>query len=371
MPKLLPPGAEEVILYLSKKKMSRSMILKELVKINCKVSEMTITNVINGKGLKRSAQRTGQVLGKRKNKRTVRTERLIQNVAKKIDTPNPLSQRNIAKSLHTSFSSINRVIHNDLGEKTCRKTKVHALNAIHKANRKTNCRRLYEQHLAGGKSEYMVTLDEAWLYLDYCNGQRKICYINSGEQPPENWLRYCKERWPKGFMIVGAVSGRGVLPLKKVPSNVKINAENYIKYVLRPILEIEVPKIYPNELNKVFFHHDKASAHTSSKTYHYLEGLKNKMKINYIDKQQIPVKSPDAYLCDFFAFGVLKQRLFNRNAKTLNGLWKVSKSVWNQISFDEVQRAMKDWKRRCRLIASRDGAHIEHVKNLHYKKVLY
>jgi hypothetical protein len=54
-------------------------------------------------------------------------------------------------------------------------------------------------------------------------------------------------------MIVGAVSGRGVFPLKKVPSNVKINTDNYIKYVLKPILEIEVPKIYPNELNKLFF----------------------------------------------------------------------------------------------------------------------
>jgi hypothetical protein len=52
------------------------------------------------------------------------------------------------------------------------------------------------------------------------------------------------------------------------------------------------------------------------------------MKINSIDKQQIPVKSLNASLCDFFAFGVLKQRHFNRNAKTLNGVWKVSKSVW-------------------------------------------
>jgi hypothetical protein len=71
MPKILPSGAEEIILYLSKKKMSRSMIFKELEKINCKVSEMTIINVINGKGLNRSAQKTGQVLGKRKDKRNV------------------------------------------------------------------------------------------------------------------------------------------------------------------------------------------------------------------------------------------------------------------------------------------------------------
>jgi hypothetical protein len=114
MLKILQSGAEEIILYLSKNKMSRSIIFKELEKINCKVSEMT-TNVINGKGLKRSAQKTGQVLGKRKNKRNVRTERLIRNFAKKIDTPNPSSQRDIAKSLRTSLSSFNRVIHNDLG----------------------------------------------------------------------------------------------------------------------------------------------------------------------------------------------------------------------------------------------------------------
>ena len=44
-----------------------------------------------------------------------------------------------------------------------------------KINRKTNYRKLYEKRLAGDRSEFAVTLDEALIYLDDSNGQSKIC----------------------------------------------------------------------------------------------------------------------------------------------------------------------------------------------------
>jgi len=66
------------------------------------------------------------------------------------------------------------IIHQVLGKETRKICKVHTLGISHKINRKTNYRKLYENHLAGDKWKYVMTLDEPWTYLQNCNGERKI-----------------------------------------------------------------------------------------------------------------------------------------------------------------------------------------------------
>ena len=61
-------------------------------------------------------------------------------------------------------------------------------------------------------------------------------------------------------MVFAAMTGRGVLPLIRLPSKVKINAKYYIEKVLKPLLETELPKLYPNDLHRVLVHHDLAPA---------------------------------------------------------------------------------------------------------------
>lgn len=56
---------------------------------------------------------------------------------------------------------------------------VHALKQSHKANRKTNYRKLYEGHLAGGRSEFVVTLDQALFFVEDCNRTRRICHTKN------------------------------------------------------------------------------------------------------------------------------------------------------------------------------------------------
>ncbi len=82
-------------------------------------------------------------------------------------------------------------------------------------------------------------------------------------------------------------------------------------------------KKYPGELDKVFFHHDKASFPTATKTIEYLKDVNERLGINLIRNGDIPVRSLDASLSDFCAFGKLKQDLFNSKVSTINGLWKI------------------------------------------------
>ena len=170
-------------------------------------------------------------------------------------------------------------------------------------------------------------------------------------------------------MIVGIITGKGTVPLFQVLSNVKINAQYYVDYVLRPLFTVHLPALYGREINKVFFHHDKSSSHTANLTTQYLEQLKSEIDISYISREDIPVKAPDASPLDFFGFGYLKQHLLKRRAVTLEGVWKVAKEVWSGINQELIGSVFSSWKRRLRLVSAKDGEHIEQTKDIHRRPI--
>ncbi|UYV78445.1 hypothetical protein LAZ67_16001405 [Cordylochernes scorpioides] len=358
---------EQTIRTLSKEGNSYSVIVKKLKAEGLDVGKATICRVVNGIGKKREAESNGQKFQVDR-PRPVRTPATVSKVKRLATTENPPSQRQLSRMCGTSLKTINNIIHKDLELDTRRKGKVHKLTPFHMKNRATNARKLYEEHLAGSRSEYTATLDEAWMYVTYCNGIRKICYIKRGNQVPDNWVHQCSETFPKGFMVVGVMTGRGVLPLIKVPSKVKVNSEFYIECVLKPVIE-QLKDLYPGEMDKVFLHHDKASSHTSNKTQQFLQEMKDTLGLNFIRNSDIPVKSPDASPLDFYGFGMLKQRLFNRRPKTEAGLWKAAQEEWSNVSLSKVKEVFAAWKVRCREIAKKKGKHIEHMKKIHVRKI--
>ncbi|UYV72299.1 hypothetical protein LAZ67_9002511 [Cordylochernes scorpioides] len=357
---------EQTIRTLSKEGNSYSVIVKKLKAEGLDVGKATICRVVNGIGKKREAESNGQKYQVDR-PRPVRIPATVSKVKRLATTKNPPSQRQLSRMCGTSLKTINNIIHKDLELDTRRKGKVHKLTPFHMKNRATNARKLYEEHLAGSRSEYTATLDEAWMYVTYCNGIRKICYIKRGNQVPDNWVHQCSETFPKGFMVVGVMTGRGVLPLIKVPSKVKVNSEFYIECVLKPVIE-QLKDLYPGEMDKVFLHHDKASSHTSKKTQQFLQEMKDTLGLNFIRNSDIPVKTPDASPLDFYGFGMLKQRLFNRRPKTEAGLWKAAQEEWSNVSLSKVKEVFAAWKVRCREIAKKKGKHIEHMKKFTFEK---
>ncbi|UYV78956.1 TIGD6 [Cordylochernes scorpioides] len=193
---------EQTIRTLSKEGNSYSVIVKKLKAEGLDVGKATIYRVVNGIGKKREAESNGQKFQVDR-PRPVRTPATVSKVKRLATTENPPSQRQLSRMCGTSLKTINNIIHKDLELDTRRKGKVHKLTPFHMKNRATNARKLYEEHLAGSRSEYTATLDEAWMYVTYCNGIRKICYIKRGNQVPDNWVHQCSETFPKGFMVVG------------------------------------------------------------------------------------------------------------------------------------------------------------------------
>ncbi|UYV83577.1 hypothetical protein LAZ67_23001514 [Cordylochernes scorpioides] len=102
-----------------------------------------------------------------------------------------------------------------IGLKIRKKLKVHVLKPHHIEERKTYSRALYEKYLEGEKWKNVVTLDEAWVYLNDSNIRRAIYYANSQINTLQNWVNQCKESSSKGFMIVAGFCYNGKLPIKK------------------------------------------------------------------------------------------------------------------------------------------------------------
>ena len=63
----------------------------------------------------------------------------------------------MVRKFRVSQDTIRKIINEDLGKKVKKKPLVQTLKATHKASRRTNFRKLYEGHLAGQKSEYVVS----------------------------------------------------------------------------------------------------------------------------------------------------------------------------------------------------------------------
>jgi hypothetical protein len=86
---------------------------------------------------------------------------------------------------------------------------------------------------------------------------------------------------------------------------------------------------------------DKANSHTTSKTFQYLQEVKQKTGITTIHNSNIPVKSLDCACLHFFCFGYLKQKLFTRKAKTLNDIWKACQEECNKIDINLTQKVFQ------------------------------
>ena len=240
------------------------------------------------------------------------------------------------------------------------KGRVHKLLSCHIAERRTNSRKLYEKHLAGEKWKFVVTFDEAYVYLSDTNKPRAIYYRPRGGKHFQKWYAECRESFSKGFVVFAGYCYNGKLIIRRVEKKAKVNSQYYQDEVLTPIYHTEIPALYGRDKNKVWVHQDKASSHTSRSTLAFLQRMEQETGIHAIPLSNIPVKYPDASPMDFCAFELLKRALGSRHPRTIDGLWKACKEEWELLDMTALCKSLLQWKLRRRAIAQMKGHQIEH-----------
>lgn len=163
---------EGYVSALSEENYSYSVIKKRCETKGIKISKCKISNIINRKGKSHQSVLLHGKKAPNEYPKKVRTVSNISKVRSLVTRENPPTQKSIANSLNTSVATVNKIINQDLQLKKAKKHNVHRLLPRHVAQRKTCCRILYENYLAGDKWKYVVTLDEAWVYLNDCNKKK-------------------------------------------------------------------------------------------------------------------------------------------------------------------------------------------------------
>lgn len=362
MGKILDPAVEARIFTLRELKFSYSRIIAHLKKRGITVHKGTIHDVLHRIGKRRQARDNNENF---QHHSPVKTPQLLNRLEKMCAKRNPLTQRSMASKLNCSSGLVNSAIHNDLGLVTRKKFKVHSIIDRHIKQRAKACKYLIENEVVPDRLEYIVTLDESWLYLKDCNQDRDICYREKGRRVPEDWTIEHGDSFGDKIMVVAVLTGRGVGPLFHVPTNVKICGEFYRDHVLKELIETHLPKIYPGEMHKIWIHHDAASSHTGSFAQNYMEHVTATIGARVIANEHIPRKGCDCSPLDFFGFGYLKKALKHQRIVDVETLWRAAARAWSRIDAEVVERVYQAWIRRLKLIVEREGQYIENVKTLH------
>ena len=105
-----------------------------------------------------------------------------------------------------------------------------------------------------------------------------------------------------------------------------------------------------------YFQQDGATPHTANIVQEYLS---RKFSARFIDKKMWPPRSPDLNPCDFYLWGYLKSVAYNPLPKTLDDLKANIVREIKKISKDVLNSVFLNFEKRCNLIISADGGHIE------------
>lgn len=144
----------------------------------------------------------------------------------------------------------------DLGLKAFKKKIVHGLTEKHKVSRKQRYRQLLKRH-AGCN---IIFSDEKFFLLQQShNPQNDRLYAVRTENIPKD--KKCIQRFQNvsSFMVWGAISKNGTLPLIFIEKGVKMNQEYYLNEVLIKNMLPEAQNLHPD--GNICFQKDSAPAH--------------------------------------------------------------------------------------------------------------
>ena len=335
---------------------SYEKIRNKLLESDISVSLSTIIRIIkNDKRDRSSHPRSPRKFGNQ-NLPSARISSNIKKVASAIKKPNPPTQRAMAIKLGISQTSINTILKQDLGQKLRKKRRVHSLTENQMSQRLERAPR-FLSYLGKYKTRNIFTMDETIITLNDVNVGRDCYYEGTEDTVPEDWKKLPRKSWPPHIMVAIGICWNGVSRAYIVPENRKVNADYFIQDILKPMIEEDIPRLYPGREKDVTWHMDSAPAHTAKKTYKWLD----ERGIKYIPKQDWMANSPDMAPLDYGINANFKRIISQRRVTTIDGLKKVIVEEWNKFSVETVRNVLSSWDKRVNLMVERQGSHVEHI----------
>ena len=174
------------------------------------------------------------------------------------------SQRQIARQVGISLTSVNRIIKNDLQLKCHEKRRAHELTEANKKVRPDCYRKLLRRYPAATVNFIWFTDENFFTVTAPSNAQNNRVYapISVRKNIAPNRLVRCRPTFSKSLMVSVGVSAQGRTDLHVIDSGVKINGQYYREVLL-------IQKLLPDikQISDYFtFQQDGAPAHRDGRS---------------------------------------------------------------------------------------------------------
>lgn len=299
-------------------------------------------------------RKTGDVQEKKKQgrPRTVNTRKSRGIIKKRITRNDGVSLNKMAKSLGMARSTLQSIVHNDLGLKSYRLLNGQQLTDQAKQKRLEKCKEL-KKFFRVRRLEDVLWSDEKVFTIEVAkNSQNHRQLLSPGLKNSRRRKFATKTLFPKSLMVWGGVSANGTTELIFIDKSIKINAKTYQDEIIKKAI-IPWKQINPG----MIFQQDWAPAHGAKSTLAFLD---TKIK-DYLGKDLWPPNSPDLSPLDFSVWGVLDEHLSRQKINNLQDLRRELLKAWAKLDLAYLRRTVESVKKRIQACIDADGGHFENL----------
>lgn len=298
--------------------------------------------------------------GRSGRKRSKRSSENIEKVKTAIQETPTKSIRKLAAQVHSSKSTVQRILKKDL-RLTPYKISVHqTLSDNDKTQRIAFASWFCDMCTGdGGFLDNLWCSDEAHFLLNGgVNTQNCRIWANT---LPDTVME--KPLHSEKVTVWCAMSSKGIIgPFWFQDGNgstTTINKERYVKTLER--FWGHLCRQYAASLDNMWFQQDGAAPHTSNMALEWLQQHFGDRCISRKVQHPWPAHSPDLTPLDFFLWGYLKSKVYERSPETLEELKNAIEREIKRIPAVTCARVMEEMKKRATLCVQRNGSHLEHV----------
>ncbi|CAH2011558.1 unnamed protein product [Acanthoscelides obtectus] len=262
------------------------------------------------------------------------TQENVDAVRKLIIEDRHVTYREIEASLKISKTSIQKILHKELGvRKLVSRWIPQLLTEEQKAASVNWCQKTLDRFNSGNsKNVYsIVSGDESWIYC---------------EEKPTKVIR---SRSVSKKMVATFVSKAGHIATIPLNEQRTVTADWYATICLPKVIT-ELRKINPER--RIILHQDNANLHTAQKTRQYL----TEENVELLDH---PPYSPDLSSNDFFTFPKIKNKLRGQRFQSPEEAVDAFKNAVLILPVDEWNKCFENWFDRMQMCINLHGEYFE------------
>lgn len=140
-----------------------------------------------------------------------------------------------------------------------------------------------------------------------------------------------------------------------------LKARSYTEILSGPLTDVLDDTISLRDLSRMWFQHDGAPAHKSAQPCTFLAQTFGPRIIGYGGQQEWPPRSPDLTPLDFFLWGFLKSKVYERESTSQADLVNRIMMACRSVTPTMLRKLQPEVLKRFQYCISAEGRHFEHA----------